>query len=210
MADNAIAMRKSFTLLELTIVIVVLGILAAVIMPKLRSNKLVEASNEVLSAIRYTQHLAILDDKYRPDDINWYKRRWRIAFRQCNGDWFYTIAYDKDANNATGGTFFSMNETAIDPLTKKHFYLDQSTCNIGNDSTERILLTKKYNITNITFSCSNQYIGFDEIGRPYNDLYSASYKPLQNDCNITFQSPDGKFIITVAKETGYTYIAKFQ
>ncbi len=204
-------MKRAFTLLELTIVIVVLGILAAVIMPRLRTNKLTEAADNVLSAIRYTQHLAMIDDKFRPDDKNWYKKRWRIVFRQCGGDWFYTIAYDKNAAYATGGTFFSVKETAVDPLTKKHFYINQSSCTPGSDTSDRILLTKKYGITNVSFTCTNHYIGFDEIGRPYNNLYGSNgYTPISNDCNITFTMPEGSFTVTVTQETGYTYISKYQ
>lgn len=68
-------MRKAFTMIELVFVIVVIGILAAVIIPNTRTNPLQEAAIQLLSHIKYTQHLAMTDDTYDENDPNWYKKR---------------------------------------------------------------------------------------------------------------------------------------
>lgn len=94
-------LKKAFTLLELVFVIVVIGILAAVIIPRTKTNNNAEAATKLISMIRYTQHLAIVNDKYNAKDINWYKKRWQIMF--------------------TGHTYSIMSNGvyAKDPQTKK-------------------------------------------------------------------------------------------
>ncbi|MCF6310454.1 MAG: type II secretion system GspH family protein, partial [Sulfurimonas sp.] len=57
-------MKKAFTMLELVMVIVVIGILAAVMLPRVASDRLAEAATQVISHIRYTQHLAMVDDQF--------------------------------------------------------------------------------------------------------------------------------------------------
>ena len=56
--------KRAFTMIELIFVIVVVGILAAIMIPKLNRNASREAANQILTHIRYTQHLAMQDDKY--------------------------------------------------------------------------------------------------------------------------------------------------
>ena len=72
--------HNSFTLIELVFVIVVIGILAAVIVPRIHSNKLQEAANQLVSHIRYTQHLAMIDDRFDSSDPTWYKTLWQVRF----------------------------------------------------------------------------------------------------------------------------------
>ena len=62
---------KAFTMLELVFVIVVLGILAALALPRMDRDLRQEAKDNILSAIRYTQHLALMDNKTNPLDANW-------------------------------------------------------------------------------------------------------------------------------------------
>jgi len=47
--------HSAFTMIELVLVIVVLGILAALAMPRLERDLRQEAKDNLLSAIRYTQ-----------------------------------------------------------------------------------------------------------------------------------------------------------
>ena len=92
-------MKKAFTMIELLIVLVVIGILTVVIMPRLDEDKLNEASEQVLSHIKYTQHLALSDDQYSSDDNVWYKGRWQIFFSNTEDGsddlWAYSIFSDK-------------------------------------------------------------------------------------------------------------------
>jgi prepilin-type N-terminal cleavage/methylation domain-containing protein len=55
--------RFAFTMLELIFVIIVIGILAVLAMPSFNKNSLAEAAEQVAGHIRYTQHLAMVDDK---------------------------------------------------------------------------------------------------------------------------------------------------
>ena len=73
-------MKKAFTMLELVFVLVVIGILAAVMLPQMQSTKLREAAIQVVSHIRYTQHLAMIDDKFNANDGLWFRKRWELLF----------------------------------------------------------------------------------------------------------------------------------
>ena len=73
-------MKKAFSLIELVFVIVIIGILAAVIIPSVKSNKLRKAAIQLVSHIKYTQHLAMINDKFEISDNSWYKKRWQIIF----------------------------------------------------------------------------------------------------------------------------------
>ena len=67
-------MLNAFTLIELVFVIVVVGVLAAAIIPRIQTNPVKEAAIQLLSHIRYTQHLAMVDDKYNSNDSAWFKK----------------------------------------------------------------------------------------------------------------------------------------
>ena len=82
-------MKKAFTLVELVFVVVVIGILAFALWPTKQPTQALEAARQIVAHIRYTQHLALNDDKFAAhtdtggtDSIakDWYKRLWRITF----------------------------------------------------------------------------------------------------------------------------------
>ena len=202
-------MKKAFTTIELIFVIVVIGILAAVVIPRLQSDRLQNAATLILSYIRYTQHLAIMDDRFRSNRSEWYQERWRIAFRDCSGPSTqkYFVVY-RDLNHGGASSAPGKSESAINSLDGKYLYNDGS-CNAQRDESEVVLIGKKFGINTLRLGggCRNQYIGFDEMGRPYNDLYHHEYNPIESDCLITFGNDEGSFTITIAKETGYSYIS---
>lgn len=203
-------MKKAFTIYETVIVIVVIGIISALAIPRLDTDKLQEAADQILSHIRYTQHLAMMDDRFAQDNQLWYQERWRITFRDCNGasNEKYYVIY-RDLNHGGVSAAPGKNESAINPSDGKYLYNDGS-CIEQNDESSEVLIGKKYNITGVsnTGGCSqHKFIAFDEIGRPYNDIYTYPYKPLSQDCNLTFTSSYGQFTITITKETGYAYIS---
>lgn len=66
--------KKAFTMIELIMIMVVVGILSIAIIPRIDRDTLLEATNQIVSHIRYTQHLAMMDNKYNPKDPNWYKK----------------------------------------------------------------------------------------------------------------------------------------
>jgi len=207
-------MKKSaFTMIELVMVIVVLGILASLAMPRLDRDLKQEAADNVLSAIRYTQHLALLDNKHKFNRADWHKTLWQIRFSKLGSNWSYTIATNKDYDSN-----LDEDESAIDPSNGK---LMHST--VANAS-PNIFLTKKYGISTVDFtncdvltgstgtSGTVQHIAFDNLGRPHRGVFGATntYSTIMHgDCKITFSFTNNAatpFNIIIKKETGYAYI----
>lgn len=202
--------RFAFTMLELVFVIIVIGILAVLALPNFTTNPLQLAADQVANHIRYTQHLAMVDDKFDANDSRWYIENWQMEFKRVNSPLsiYYEIFSDIDHNG--NSDTISPEETAKDPLTKE--YLDGS-----NEITD---LAKTFGITSVVFS-NNCHVGsgigqlaFDSIGRPYYYLESANPPAtnmyqylLTSDCNITLNHPDGNATITVAPETGYVSVS---
>lgn len=175
--------KKAFTMIELIMIIVVVGILAVAVIPRVDRDTLVEATNQVASHVRYTQHLAMLDNKYNPRDSNWYRNRWKITF--SNNSYSITSGNTNAKNPQAPGK--DLNPTGSPELN----------------------LERKYGITSIISTCGNNgqtEIIFDEIGRPYSNFLGVVGVDglLQNDCNITISDGGSKNgIITIYKETGY-------
>ena len=207
----------AFTMIELVLVIVVLGILAAVGIPRLERDLKQEAADNVLSAVRYTQHLALIDDKQKFDNPKWQQRWWRIYFGTCDKGIFYAIGSDDNMESANNARV-DFSESAIDPANGKQIWAhDGGACggSAGDDAiSPEVLLGKKYGITGYQLSggCSNSYLGFDHLGRPYGDKFTISTKPdyqgrVTQTCVMTFTLSDGDtFSIKVEPETGYAYI----
>ena len=74
--------HKGFTLIELIFVVIIIGIIMSIIVSNPKDTKLREAAIQLISHIRYTQHLAMIDDKFAVNDekAKWYKARWQIRF----------------------------------------------------------------------------------------------------------------------------------
>ena len=181
-------MKRAFTLLELVFVIVVIGILAALILPRTKTNPVQEAAIDLVSKIRYTQHLAMVDDKYNINGT-WYKTRWQIQF---NGNTYSITSKDKNNNIVY----------AINPSNK-------------STTLSNIDLNKKYSVilavSGTECGVSNG-ISFDYLGRPMAGDLNSSAGPysgislVQNDCNITITDGTETAIISIQPETGYAHI----
>ena len=222
-------MKRAFTLLELIIVIVVIGILAAVIFPRIGTDSVERAAKDILEHIRYTQHLAMVDDKYDPSDPNCYKEYWQIRFfrrAQASADgttskWAYAIFSDKNGGSGyDGNPNATTGEVALDPITKKLLsggftiaYSDQRTY-------KPAAIEETYGITNVIFSSSCSYYGskrvvYDPMGRPlkgnpqtYGSLYPTN-RIIKQQCTIDFcfnSTCDKNFTIAINQETGFAYI----
>ncbi len=200
---------KAFTMLELVFVIVVLGIIASLALPRMDRDIRQEAADNILSAIRYTQHLALNDDKTNPSDPNWQEELWQIRFTSGadNLTNYYTVSSDANQDNSV-----DKDETAIDPINGKYMFTDDST--IDTDESANIFIGKKYGVDSMTFTggCAGEdHIAFDHIGRPHTDINDADNdydEYMATDCNIEFGFADGSddLIIRITKETGYAYI----
>ena len=217
---NFIQKRYGFTMIEFIFVIIILGILTSTGMSRLDKNNYQDAADAILSDIRYTQHLALLDYKHNHADLRWQKSFWQIGFKFCSGSVNY---YEYIGSDMNYGGEIDNNESAIDPLNgKRMIWRGYGVCDEGGDeegaedTSGRIFLTNKYGITNIAFSgsCSGSgvsFIAFDHLGRLYHKVYNntipfhANY--LTSTCTITFTlSDDDKFAIDIEPETGYAHI----
>ena len=204
--------RFAFTMLELLFVIVVIGILAILSIPKFSTSPLHQAAEQIANHIRYTQHIAMISDEFSENDGAWYKKRWQIRFYEKGtpDNYYYTIFSDEDKNkNVDYGA--GKTEVVIDPLTNKKFHVSENSL---------MDLTGTYGIINVISSCmisdgslvtSNKGVfAFDELGRPYNGVSNATsefqYLLIQS-CSITIQhKSDGNATIKVEPETGYVCI----
>ena len=204
--------RHAFTMVELVLAIVVLGILAALAIPRLERDLRQEAADNILSAIRYTQHLALTDDKTDPFDSAWQKKLWKIQFTVSTDPdgTFYTISSDSNKNGSV-----SKEESAIDPANGKYFYNTGGwSSGIATDESPNLFIGHRYGIDALSTSggCANiHHIAFDHLGRPHVGVGSAAndYRTYMNaDCNLTFGFAGGEenVTITITKETGYAYI----
>jgi len=198
-------------MIELVFVIVVLGILAALSMPRLDRDIEQETKDSILSAIRYTQHLALTDNKHRFDEPDWQKALWQIHFEDngATGGWSYAIASNMGLDNS-----LDANESATDPANGQLFHYN------AINASPNIFIEKLYGIDDISFNgCSGtsnssaKHIAFDNLGRLHRGVtqgatYDYATYVKGGDCQITFSASsfDNNFTIKIKQETGYAYI----
>jgi len=183
-------MKKAFTLLELVFVIVVIAILAAVIIPKTRSNPLQEAAIQLVSHIRYTQHLAIINGKFDPNEPFWFRQKWQLAFSTAGGTNSYMIFSDSPAKiggaydgNPGANSAYTNVEVARNPAKKDRYLIGVKNSNFNNQDKQKLSselnIEKKYGINAITVTggstgSSARRILFDYLGRPYRGNTSST------------------------------------
>lgn len=195
--------RFAFTMMELIFVIIVVGILAVLAMPNFDRDPLGEATEQLANHIRYTQHLAMVDDRFDPNNARWYSEMWKLNIRQIGTDWAYEIFSDDAPYNGNS----VVAEEAIDPLTG---------LTLGNNGIGITNLTDNYGITNVVFTNGANNAGsaslsivFDNLGRPYRDTdpnANANWRNLLITTNmvITLTGEDNRqSTITIVPETGY-------
>jgi len=220
-------MKRAFTMLELVFVIVVIGILAATIIPSTKTNPLQEAAIQLVSHIRYTQHLAMVDDRFDINDNEWFQERWQLKFSNTDGSgnrWAYAIFSDGNTGASHDGNP-NANQTAINLLDRsKRLTGGYSATTIAYndaDATNKLNIGYSYSIENIymTGGCNitddgKKRIAFDHLGRPiagalhYSGMTTA-YKDIiliKTTCNIILNSSDGNVTIAIEPETGYIHI----
>jgi prepilin-type N-terminal cleavage/methylation domain-containing protein len=240
-------MKNAFTMIELIFVVVIIGIVSAVSYGSFQRDELAEATHQVLEHIRYTQHLALTENKFDPMDARYislnfpntrngtfHRGRWQIRFQivpnssGASGYSGYSIYSDFDRQGGIDHT--TQINPATNPLDKKLFALYDNCSNCSED----IFLSRKFNISNISFSANclsggsppgfstvSSDVGsiiFDTLGRPYygighnngalavNQQRIYEYK-LTQDCSITLYHISGRTAsITVKPESGYAFI----
>lgn len=178
-------MKKAFTMLELVFVIVVIGIIAAVMIKNVQSSASSEAATKLTSHIRYTQHLAMVDDKIDPNDPNWFKNRWQIVFTSNS----YSIRSENGAM------------LADDPSN-------------NGSKLQNIDLNDDYGVSiSLGGSCSSQtHISFDNVGRPIVGELSDDTSPymsgelISSACTLTLSDGLESRTINIEPESGYIHI----
>ena len=190
-------MKKSFSLIELIIVIIVIGILAASMKFSLANSSLNQAVDQIINHIRYTQQLALRDDKYQAFPLDssakegnrskyWFKQWWQIRFSNKNNeDCWYEVFTDLP----TGGNYnfeglgYKPNNSnnwsltyAKNPLNGKYLIGkcdDSSNYPTCLEADKKLNLTVSYGIKVIkyeNFFVKNNYsprLLFDSYGKPY-------------------------------------------
>jgi hypothetical protein len=201
--------------MEAVIVVMIVGILAMIaVATSYEPDRLALARDQIIRHLRYAQHLAVMDDKFDPDDSNWTAKKWRVRFSshgnpiyvggKPNG-WSYSVFSDKEPkpNNAP-----AISEMAVDPLTKKRLSGGFNSSLKSDDPRATPEMALWYwKVENIVFSNCLQTIGFDEIGRPYNmHNNSASVTivdAITTTCKITLENENKeKASLCVYPETG--------
>ena len=211
--------KTAFTLIEIVFVIVIIGILSAVLAPSIKRATLQECADQIASHIRYTQQLALNDNKFNPNVQDWYKTRWQIFFQNANVYNDQHISYTI-YSNLNKNTNANSSEIAKNPLNPKQVLsggtvgASYGTANV----TKSMNIGHKYGITNVTFSnnCNNaKRIAFDYLGRPLKSdvrTLTNKYKAgainrlLQQNCSITISDGTNSKTIVITPETGYVYI----
>jgi len=212
--------RMAFSMIELVMVIVVIGILASVSIPNLNKNIRQEAIDSIISDIVYTKRLALLDNKHNINDVKWQMTYWKWRYTLCSktNKVFYSVSSDM---NEKGNV--NRKESAIDAYNGKYLYQSNYFCKEGatpsEDDSPRVIISERFGIKNITNggSCEKevQSIAFDSFGRPHRGVESYSspnYEFLiKKNCSFTFTffNKDIKpFTIIIEAITGRVFLEK--
>jgi len=200
-------MKKSFSILELIIVIALITIVTTVSTPKLNITKLQLATDKILIYLNYTRYIAMVDNKYDVDDSEWKKKRWTLKFQKCSNsdDGLYFVVYSDES----GGTaHFKKTETLKDPMNNKYLYSGYD-CIPNNDESPDILLTKKYGIKAVDMSCNTTstigQISFGNDGKIYSQL-GTNIKEIEQPCFLKLiDNQLEESVIIIEAKTGYIH-----
>jgi prepilin-type N-terminal cleavage/methylation domain-containing protein len=214
-------MKKAFTMIELVFVVIIIGIMSAVLAPRADNNSLQQATNQIISHIRYTQHLALTDDKFSNTKQFYFRGRWQIIFMRTKSEWGYAVFSDKFIHGKYNGKPQSKSEVARDPENVNNYLTSGyggSTAlgRNGNNISKKLNLTKKFGITNVKFTkgCkgASKRVSFDNIGRPFKKNPSSQISAYEkerlitNQCQIVLTGNNNNTTtIAIEPETGYVH-----
>ena len=217
-------MKPSFTLLELVIVIIIIGILVSTVSIFIPNDNLRLAADNLAKNIRFTKSLALKDDKYQPFPNNdtsqeenrskyWFRRFWQIKIAKNQTDNFYFVVYnDDDLDNNP-----DVKDMAKDPLTNKYI-----NGNYYSNTSDKDANLSTFGITNIAYrykSINSNIISgkplriyFDNYGNVYiNKNNNKSLNIFNNMKLLTSKlkiilNQNNKSIMLIVTSNGLVYI----
>ena len=206
---------RSFTLIEIIFILILLSIILTFTIPSNQLSKIDLAKEQLITHLKYTRYIAMLDNKYYYNDDLWYKKLWNMKFLNCNKDvgGIYYVIYSNTINPNRWN--ISKKETLIDPFTNNYIY-SSSRCEQDSlyDKSKYVLLSNYYDIKDIKISCNDTsslgQIYFDNNGSAYsyidNDYSKFTDNKIKNNCIITLiDSNNNERNITIEAYTGYIY-----
>ncbi|WP_121627376.1 type II secretion system protein [Poseidonibacter antarcticus] len=204
-------MKKSFTLLELILMIVLLGFLYTSFIPKVKVSKIDDLTNRLVLYLKQTRYQSLINDKFSNSDNLWHKKRWTLKFFRCRetiGGIYYVIYSDKNASGHPG-----IDDSLKDSLTLKNIYSTNS-CTENIKNSKYVLISQNFNIRTVNISCNETsslgQLSFGSDGKIYSKLSanendSISYEII-NNCKIELSDIfNEKRTIQLESKTGYVY-----
>jgi hypothetical protein len=190
-------MKKSFSLLEIVLTILLISFIYTIFLPKNRINYIDEVTTRMQLYISYVRYKALIDDKFDLQDSLWHKKRWTIKFFRCResvGGIYYAIYSD---NNKTG--IPSAEDSLKDPLSQKNIY-SSNYCEENSSNSKFVLLTKNFGITDVQISCNETtslgQLSFDSDGKVYSKLSNYANESneyeINKPCFLKFISKDAQ------------------
>ncbi|WP_320034997.1 type II secretion system protein [Halarcobacter sp.] len=204
-------MKKSYSLIELILVIFLISILYYSISLNNHNNKLDELTNRIVLYLKQARYQALIDNKKEKNQELWHKKRWTLKFFNCKksvGGIYYVIYSD---SNMTGHP--NLDESLKDPLTKKRIYSSNS-CETNEKTSKYVLLTKEFNIKDVFISCNNTssigQISFGSEGKVYSKLSSKENESdeyeIKERCKIEIRTKENeRREIIIEGRSGYVY-----
>jgi len=201
--------KNAHLLIELIVVIVILTLSSYFIIPKQIDTKLYDASNRLLIYLEQTKNQAFIDDKFSLENDLWHKKRWTLKFFRCResvGGVYYVIYSDNNMSGHPGS-----DDSLKDALTKKNIY-SSNLCEENKYNSSYVLLSKKFNITNVEISCNSTsslgQLSFASNGKVYTKLSNKagenSLYELVEPCFIKLINKDNKTkTIKIEPNTGF-------
>lgn len=190
-------MKKSFSLLEIVLTILLISFIYTIFLPKNKINYIDEVTTRMQLYISYVRYKALIDDKFNSEEPLWHKKRWTIKFFRCResvGGIYYSIYSD---NNKTG--IPSAEDSLKDPLSQKNIY-SSNYCEENSSNSKFVLLTKNFGITDVQISCNDTtslgQLSFDSDGKVYSKLSNYANESneyeINKPCFLKFISKDGE------------------
>ncbi|TQR30956.1 hypothetical protein DMB92_06965 [Campylobacter sp. MIT 99-7217] len=224
-------MSKAFSLIELILVLVIIGMLLSLMKFYPKNSDLILGAKQIINDIAYTRSLALMQESFRQDIAKdeWFKSRWQLYFIRSksatDNKQTYTIFLDKngDGNANIGKTFINLDrEIAVDILGANKLMNSGQSGVISKDdakASKRFNIQDRFGITKVEFkgSCAGATrLVFDEFARLYSPLtksqspYEKSLAKKKEPCVIRLSNAkEEKICIVVDALSGFAYLPDF-